>query len=439
VAGALSVALIPEFKKLSKIQASRLFLQSSLLAVFVFSMLVIVLIYLSGWVVAIFAPGFTGEEASRAEELLHTVLWLIPVTVLAGVATAYLQSKERFFVPAMGTFIFNGCILSGLILFVSDASDLNIFVWFIVIGGLMRWLSQLWALKNDIFLTEIKGNILLSMPLFSRYYQAVLALGLLSLFPVIVRIFATKHGEGGLAMVNYAIRLVELPMGVVIGVFSIVLFPRLVAYYKERDESKFTHFLTKGLFWAVISAVSIMGVMIINSNGIISLAYGWGAMTKNNLSEISLLLMMSVLSLPLQAITAMLISAFNAQNDTKTPVIIGISGVIFLLLCCWQGGAVYGLKGVVIAFVLAHLFMAISLLLVFRFNKKNDRFDIRLDLMRFFFPAFIAFVVATGGGYLATQLSLNNIVELALGLCSIVISFIVVDRIFPQYRLHHYW
>ena len=36
VAGALSVALIPEFKQLSAQQASALFLQSSLFAVFVF-------------------------------------------------------------------------------------------------------------------------------------------------------------------------------------------------------------------------------------------------------------------------------------------------------------------------------------------------------------------------------------------------------------------
>lgn len=303
----------------------------------------------------------------------------------------------------------------------------------------MRWLSQLWGLKSDIFLAAIKGDVLISMPLFNRYYQAVLALGLLSLFPVIVRIFATTHGEGGLAMMNYALRLVELPMGVVIGVFSIVLFPRLVTFYKERDESQFTYFLTKGLFWAVIIAVSIVGVMVMNANAVISLAYDWGVMAKNDLAHISLLLTISVLSLPLQAITAMLISAFNAQNDTRTPVIIGVAGVIILLICCWQGGAVYGLTGVVAAFVLAHLFMAISLLFVLKFSKKHDKFDIGIDLLRFCFPVVMAFVISISGGYLANQLSINNVVELVFGLCSVVVSLIVVDKSFPKYRLHHYW
>ena len=439
VAGALSVALIPEFKKFSKQQASSLFIQVSLIAVAAFSALVTLLIYFSEAVVTLFAPGFEGETANIAADKIHIVLWLIPITVLAGISTAFLQSRKRFFMPAMGTLIFNSCIVSGLLLFATDVNVLSYFVWFIVFAGLVRWWSQLWALKNDIVLDKIWSKVLVSRILFQRYYQAVIALGLLSLFPVIVRVFSTTQGEGSLAMANYALRLVELPMGVIVGVFSVVLFPHLVGFYKDKNETEFSAVLTKGLFWAVACAVSIMSVIIINSETIVALVYGWGEMSENNLSNIALLLMVSVLSLPFQATTIMLISAFNAQNDTKTPIKLGFFAVSFLLFSCWYGGETLGLKGIVLAFVLSHLFMFIGLLLTFKLSKKNDRFDIDLGITGFILPVIIAFIISMAGSYSVTLLNISEFIQLVLGLCFVVISWLSVDKLFPRYRLHHFW
>ena len=439
VAGALSVALIPEFKKFSKQQASSLFIQVSLIAVVAFSALVVLLTYFSNAVVTLFAPGFEGQTASMAADKIHIVLWLIPITVLAGISTAFLQSRKRFFMPAMGTLIFNSCIVSGLLLFSTDVNVLDYFVWFIVIAGLMRWWSQLWALKNDVVLDKIWSKVLVSRILFQRYYQAVIALGLLSLFPVLVRIFSTTQGEGSLAMTNYALRLVELPMGVIIGVFSVVLFPHLVGFYKDKNETEFAITLIKGLFWAVTSAVSIMSVIIINSTTIVELVYGWGEMSENNLSNIALLLTVSVLSLPFQAITIMLISAFNAQNDTKTPIKLGFFSVTFLFFACWYSGETFGLQGIISAFVVSHLFMFIGLLLSFKFSKNNSRFEVDLGLTEFILPVVIAFVISMAGSYLVTLLNINAFIQLVLGLFFIVVSWLSVDKLFPRYRLHHYW
>lgn len=67
VAGALSVALIPEFKQFSKQQASSLFIQVSLIAVTAFSALVASLIYFSDIVVTRFAPVLKAKSRTRQQ------------------------------------------------------------------------------------------------------------------------------------------------------------------------------------------------------------------------------------------------------------------------------------------------------------------------------------------------------------------------------------
>ena len=103
VAGGLSVALIPEFKSLSKKNSFILFSQTSILIVYIFSFLVFCLSYNSSVLVGIFAPGLNSEAFLKAQSIIAGVIWLIPLTVLSGVTTAYLQANNKFAMPAMGT------------------------------------------------------------------------------------------------------------------------------------------------------------------------------------------------------------------------------------------------------------------------------------------------------------------------------------------------
>jgi len=66
--------------------------------------------------VSLLVPGFGEAQASLAAVAIGWMIWLIPLTVLAGVLTAYLHAKNQFAIEALGTLIINSTIIVGLLL-----------------------------------------------------------------------------------------------------------------------------------------------------------------------------------------------------------------------------------------------------------------------------------------------------------------------------------
>lgn len=436
VAGGLSAALIPEFKSHSPRLAGALFLQSSVLIGVVFSLVTFFLVYFSNEIVMLFAPGFDAVTAEKATEVLAFVLWLIPLTVLAGVSTAYLQSKGQFAIPAMGTLIFNLCLVFGLFFYVTDENDLDVFVWFVLLGGVVRWLSQIFRLKGDFYLKELWKKWLLHKLLFKRYLQAMFTLGILTLYPVVARAFASFQGEGGIAMTNYALKLVELPLGVVITVLSVVLFPKLAAAHIRDDQKEFSMMVEEGMFWSVILAVIIMACIYSAADSFIYLVYGWGEIGAEQLSNVSSILSIVVFSLPLQAVIAMLVTTCNAKKNTYMPLKASLIGLFSLLILCWFFEKSYGLNGVVIALVISYLVVIISLFFIKDQKKIYANLDFLFVLRKLinygvFSVLFIIGVMSMVQG-ISNQHFLIILIEILLS----ILLLVAIVYINPKYKQH---
>jgi len=366
VAGGLSAALIPEFKNLSEKKSKVLFVQVSLVILLSFSLISLLIGFIPNVLVDVFAPGLHGQVNLLAQKILSKVIWVVPLTVLAGVSTSYLQSQEKFFMPAIGTFLFNSCIVLGLLFFVK-ANNLNDLVYFIFIGGAFRYASQLWVMRNSIGLSDCFTKPYIGKELLYRYVQAVLGVGVLSLFPVVARAFASFSGEGGVAMMNYAWRLVEFPLGVVITVLSVVLFPKLSEKYAKNDIEGFDRVLKEGLFWSLLMAMAIMGPIIASPETFVNVVYGWGdSIPAEKISAISMLLKTGIIILPFQAVIAMSVAAFNAQKNTKFPMQVGGIGFVLLVPVCWWAQESFGLLGIVSAVLIGYAGVSMSLLLAIR-------------------------------------------------------------------------
>lgn len=372
VAGGLSAALIPEFKALSKKEAFALFLQVSIGVTFFFSIIVILLSCVPDLLVYAFAPGLGVDAAGLAAEILLGVLWLIPLAVLSGITTAYLQSQERFVLPALGTLIFNACVVIGLVGFIQDSKGLDVLVSFILLGGLIRWLSQLWFINSQIPYVQCFNNILLTKDLLGRYFQAIVAMGLLSLLPVVVRAFASFSGEGSLAVMNYAWRLVEFPLGMVITVLSVVLFPKLSEMHAMKNDSGFTAVLKDGLIWSVLLAAVIVGPILASPETFVTIAFGWeGGLSAEKITETSTLLQIGIMVLPFQAVIVMAIAALNAQKRTYISMHISLIAFVLLILFCWLVKDYYASIGVIVSLLLVSVLVCSAMLFVLHvLNKK---------------------------------------------------------------------
>jgi murein biosynthesis integral membrane protein MurJ len=364
IMGGLTATLIPEFKRLNGFEAGHLFVQFSLVALFACSACVVILGIFSEQLVFLFAPGFSDESLRRSTEVMQNVLWVIPLTVLAGVTSAFLQSQYRFLMPSMGTLIFNASVVVGLLFFVSGVKKLDTLVVFIILGGFARWLSQLFVARNSFSLHGCFDSRLLNKNLFSRYWQAVTAIGMLSLYPVALRSASSFHGEGEMALVNFAFRLIDFPLGAVITVVAVALFPKLSSFYAKNDKKNFEKYFKSGVYISVLFASAIAGVLGGGAGVFVEIVYERGGVTAESVMRISNMVTILVFSLPFHALLIMTISGFNAKRKPRTPMMVLVSGFFIMLLLFYFGLDYSGIENLLVIYVA--MIVVVGLILFYR-------------------------------------------------------------------------
>jgi len=378
VSGGLSVALIPEFSRYGKgLRSQCLFLQSSFLVGVLFALVAIILINYSGELIGLFAPGLMPDTKETLNRLLKIVMWLIPLTTLAGVSTAYLQARGHFAVPAMGTMIFNFIVIISLVLIYLEKVGLQLLAVFIVLGGVIRYGSHVIVLPKIRVPFKCFTWCLITYGIVSRYFHAVVAGGILLTLPVIARAIASFNGEGSVAIFNYASRMVEFPLSVSVTVLSIGLFPLLASCFIKK-ENECHEMIETTLHIVIIIAISVSLPLIWYSQDIASLVFGWGQMQKSQTDTIGILLAIGMFALPFQGVSSVIVAIFNAKKDIKAMIPVNLIAVILFLTGGWIVGKRWGLSGLMLAIVITYIL--VSVLQIYILSKRH-----RINLMPILF------------------------------------------------------
>lgn len=348
VSGALGAALIPEFK-IAPDAARSLFLKASAAALVVFGILAAAAAAGGPMLVGLLAPGFPPEAVGPAASLAAMTLIAVPLTAVAAVSTAYLQARDRFVWPALGTLIFN----LGLVAAIGGwlrRDNLAAIGWGVVAAAGARWLPQL---AQGLALPGPRGSGgRLGPPLLRRYVEALASFGVLVLVSVAVRAFASMDGPGALASVHYAQKVVELPMGVAVGVLGVVLLPRFAELHAAGAEEALLRLARQGvwLVWTIaLPATLALGWY---SRPVVHALLRHGELSAGQADLISGLTALSVLGLPAQGLCVLLFALLAARRDTASPLKAGLVLLVLYLGASWLGRRWLGLQGVVAAGVL---------------------------------------------------------------------------------------
>ncbi len=333
--GALSAVLIPEFSQHSDM-SRRLLYQSILFFGIIFTGVAAIFYWHIDILVSFLAPGFSEEQSFFAAKAVGGVVWLIPLTIMAGATTAYLQSQNSYAIPALGTLIINSCIIIGLLSIDNESASLSFVAAFVLIGGVLRLLSQL--LKAGLSWGPVEGLSprMINKELLVHYGQAMLSGSTLLFFPVIARAIASFQEEGGVALFNYAVRLVEFPLALAVTFLTAVFFPRLSRSFKAdlTEHRALIHYGVQiTLALSIVTSVSL----IIVSEDYTQIVYGYGGMGDRALVDLRNLTSIGLIVLPLQGLVVFLTAVFNSRKDTRTPLLLNLAGLMFFLLGSDQG------------------------------------------------------------------------------------------------------
>jgi putative peptidoglycan lipid II flippase len=284
-------------------------------------------------VTLVFSPGAADEPQKFALtiELLRLTfpfLLFVSLTALAGGA---LNSFHRFGMPALTPVILNLCMIAGA-LWLSPRLQTPILAlgWAILIAGILQLLFQL---------PQLGQLDLLSLPRWGASHpdvRKVMRLMVPTLFGSSVAqvnllldtIIASLLVAGSQTWLSQADRFLELPLGVFGIALGTVILPTLARHHVNTDHDGFSRALDWGLRTTLMIAVPAMLGLMLLSVPLVATLFQHGQFTAFDTRMAALSVFGLSFGLPAFALVKVVLPAFYARQDTRTPVKAGVASLV---------------------------------------------------------------------------------------------------------------
>ncbi len=343
--GALSAAFVTVFSDYSTNRGEQETwrLASNVLVFFamLISALILLALVFAEPIVNLLAPDFrlvTGKTELTVQ-LTRIMLPFLLFVSLSAVVMGMLNTKGKFFVPALSSSFFNlGSIVGGLslaLLFPRIGQPaIAGMAWGTLLGGALQLLMQLPTLRNTGFRfrftfapkdSGLRRILLLMLP-------ATIGLSATQINIFINTNFAAACAEGSVSWLNYAFRLVQLPIGVFGVALSIAVMPVLAKQAAKQDMLGLKHTFTSSLVLVFSLALPATAGLILLSESIIRLIFEHGAFTAADTMATAQALSWYAIGLFAYAAIKVMVPVFYAVGDTRYPVIGSFLGVAANLL-----------------------------------------------------------------------------------------------------------
>jgi peptidoglycan biosynthesis protein MviN/MurJ (putative lipid II flippase) len=327
-AGGFTAILVVHYRQ-KPAEAARLMFQAGLAVLLGVGALALVLIALRGGLVDALAPGFDAAARERTVDLLPLVLLSAPIAAMTGASIGFLQAKGRFFVAACGAAIINTVLIAAM-LGAQPGRTLSVLAAAILAGALLRWLVQAAVIGREGIGGIAFRPWLVDRSLMKAFVRAAATEAVVFFYPFALRAIATLFGVGALASVNYATKLVQLPLGVVVMTLTTILLPQLAGLApRERnaaDLGPFRRLAVHGQFWILVLSAMAVAVLVVHGSWLVRLAFGWGEIGPDGLAAIASFTAVFSLSLLPMGLNVFLRRALNALGETKSPMSAEIAG-----------------------------------------------------------------------------------------------------------------
>lgn len=396
---ALSAAFIPALTS-AKQKGKE---QQNLLASNVFNILVIVVgitvvlgIIFSPYIVKVIAFGFktVPNKLNLTAALTSIIFPFLLFIACAAWAMGYLNTEQEFFIPSLAPAFFNILsIATPIILYMylvkQGIEPIYGMAIGVTIGGLMQFIIQLPRLFRNGF--RYRFYINLRDPGFKKIITLFIpvAMGLAaSRINVTVDTFLISLlAERSMTWLNYAFRIMHLPLGlfgIAVGTVALPTISRYVAQEKYTEAKNTLFDSLKLVFFLTVSSAAIIAFL---SHPITRLIYERGKFTPFDTFSTTQALILYIIGIPFVAGVRNTAAVYYAYKDARTPMFASFTAVVVnialnLLLMRIIGFRAFPLATTISSFV--------NLAILFYFlPRKIGRFNI-MPMVKYFIMLAIA-------------------------------------------------
>jgi putative peptidoglycan lipid II flippase len=246
---------------------------------------------------------------------------------LAALAMGVLNSRGKFFIPALASSFFNlGSIVVGVSLsWVMPSLGLNPIVgmaWGALIGGLLQLMVQLPLLWREGFrpqwVLDLRDEGLRRIG--KLMLPAVVGLSATQINIFINTFYAASCPQGSISWLNYAYRLFHLPMGLFGVALMVATMPVVSKHAALDDFSSFKGALESSLALSLLVTMPAACGLIFLAHPIIALIFQHGHFTAWDTQQTAAALALYAFGAIALSGVKIMVPAFYALNNTRIPV-----------------------------------------------------------------------------------------------------------------------
>lgn len=379
VSGAISAALVPvlsAYVDTDEREQSRAV--SALLTVVALTLAIAVT--LLGLIAPILSTllgnGFDKEARTLIAYLIRLMLPSVLFTGTAGFLTAVLYARQRFTLPAFSVAMYNlGIILGGVLL--TGQFGITGLVVGVLAGAALQMAIELPALRG----LHVRPTMEFSHPIvrlvLKLYAPVALGLAISNLGVILDRYLASQTGDSSIAAMRFATSLVQLPLGLIATAVSFAVLPALSrqARVLRSDEalrvgpsafalehSPYVATLRTGMKVILTLIVPAAIGLAVFREPLIQVLFERGAFGRESTTLTALAFLGYLPGIPFAALDQVMIFAFYARTDTRTPMLVGVVALFVYAVVALSLAHPLGMLGLVLANTAQTVFHATVLL-----------------------------------------------------------------------------
>ena len=332
--------------------------------------LIAMAVYLAPALVTVFAPGLNDPVLKvQAVRMTRIILPAQFFFFASGLFMAVQFAKERFARPALAPLIYNVGIIAGGVL-LSPYLGMYGFSWGALTGAFLSFLVQYAGARRVGMRLQMNWHV--RHPDFQAYIYLTLPLmlGATMMFSteIFFRFFGSYLPLGGIAGINYALRIMMILVGFfgqAVGVASFPFMARLAAENKIDEMNRLLNNTMRYL--ALVIPFSVL-VMVLRRE-VVAILFQRGqfdSVATDLTAGILMFLMAGAFAFTAQTIVA---RAFYARQNTLLPAVFGTIAVAISIPLYIIGMQVMGAKGIALAISIS---VTLQVMLLFAiWNRQN--------------------------------------------------------------------
>lgn len=282
-------------------------------------------VLLAPWVVTLMAPGTLDEPEKHAltADMLRIVfpyLLFISMTALAG---AVLNSFRQFALPAVTPVLHNVMVIAAMLWLAPYFSvPPKALAWGVLAAGLVQ-LLLLWPAMGRLGLTPrlrldfrhagVRRVFTLMLP--TLFSSSVAQLNL-----IVGTVFASLLATGSQTWLYLSDRLIEFPLGLFGVALGTVILPHLSSRFAAADDEGYSTALDWALRTVLLVALPAAVGLLLLAEPLTATIYQHGRFTPFDTTMAALSLAAMSIGVPGFMLSRVLLSAFYARQDTRTPM-----------------------------------------------------------------------------------------------------------------------